>query len=138
MPIAFLQWQDEAPFPKTVLRGTKARGRAYENKVGKFLAREAEGLGAIIHDHQWLEFGGMWIQPDFVLEFSGGGAILLEAKLTYTRDAFSQLSRYAEVLEPYYSSLIPALVCRNLTYETPEPIRRFCDLTPWGTWHLFL
>ena len=138
MATAELYWTDAGPFPRSTLRGTKARGRTYENKVAKVLKKESEELDLFFRDHMWLDMDGIWIQPDFVLESPGGGALLLEAKLTYTRDAFEQLVRYAHVLEPYYSSVAPILVCRNLTYDTPEPVRNFCDLTPWCTWHLFL
>lgn len=104
-----LYWAKPCPPPPGrgghATRGSKAQGLSYEKKLGQALAQWPAGAGSAprIHHGQWFEFCDSGVvrhcQPDFMFR-RGGTAVVIEAKLTDTPRAYSQLrGLYFPVLE---------------------------------------
>lgn len=121
---------DPPRFPVRGYKGSKARGRAYERKVGEWLKPIAASLGAELHDHPWLAGP---CQPDFVIEFASSACIVVEAKLTQANCA-AQLNKYRRALFP--RQVITVQVCRRLIF--PASIDCFEELTDNDTMLLWL
>lgn len=136
-----IQLVPTGPFVSTPQVGTKGRGKTYERKVGKVLAKQAELLDWELLDHWWLcnpvGSGSVWSQPDFVLISPSDCAIVFESKLTWV-DCTFQLQKYTSLLTQLGYSSFGICVCRNLTPLSPTPISTFDDIYPGATWHLFL
>ena len=97
------------PYPRVAgLKGTKARGLAYERKVGRVLAALADECGFTLYDHPWLAGP---CQPDYVLESASGACLVVETKLTQV-DCTAQLAKYRAALAP--RSVVGVQVCRRL------------------------
>lgn len=139
-------WLPECPHPPTRLNGSKARGCAYEKKVAKQLATICLELGWTLRAQEWIllppglifSLNCRHLSPDFVLESPSGGVLLLEAKLTYTEDAWPQLYKYETALQAMGHQVSSAQVCRNLTPFAPASVADFEDLYPGALWHLYL
>ena len=95
-----IRWARECSKPdfshETPRKGTKAAGLAYERAL-------ATALGSAARHGPWFEFedrnGLGHCQPDFLLR-KGDQILVLEAKLTTTREAWAQLEwLYFPVLE---------------------------------------
>lgn len=132
-----MRWSPDGPYSPQPLSGTKARGRAYEHRVGKRLAKLATALGWTLRDHEWLEHDGHWLQPDFVLQAPSGCCVLIECKLTWV-ECQPQILRYCAALEAGGFFCTPVLCVRNLTPECPSTIHQLEDAVPWAIWHLLL
>jgi len=116
--------------------GSRGRGRSYEKRVGAHLHRIcAENLWRL-RDHEWIDTGAGFLQPDFVIE-RPDDAILIECKLTWL-DCSQQVSKYLRVLEELGLTPVPLLVCRNLTPSAPAPIHSLDELRPNAVWHLWI
>jgi hypothetical protein len=125
------------PFPSTVLSPAQARGRRYERAVGKLLFSLCSPLGWAVRDHEWLLTpSGAWLQPDLFLEAPGGGAILLEVKLSYTPDAWIQLACYRRVIHELTGvHAMIAVVCKHLRPGASHVVGEFEDLEEGCVWH---
>ena len=124
-----IRWARECPPPEIATRsragGAKARGRAYEKAL--------EGaLPAGSHRGLWFEYedrnGPGWCSPDFLLR-RNGEILVLEAKLTATREAWSQVEDlYFPVLECAlrgHARIGGAIVAKNLPSWLPSSL--ICD-----------
>lgn len=108
---------------KPRLRGARAKGITYENKIGKRLKKEAESgeLFGELRLSQWFSFfdknGHGYCQTD-ILVITPSLVFILECKLTYTEWAWSQLRElYKPVVEKVFERpSIVVQVCRNLHY----------------------
>lgn len=115
------------------LKGARARGKTYERKVGKQLAKRAEKLSVDLKSQEWLEFtdanGYGYCQPDFYF-VCDGFVILVECKLTQTQTAFDQMTKlYMPVLKHIYAMpIIPVQVFKNIKRHTPNLIKDITDL----------
>ncbi len=83
--------------PPRFRSGTRARGAAYENRVGLWLARQAVELGWLLHNHPWLACGNRVCQPDFLLVSPSNCIILVEVKLIQC-DCSGQIAKYKQAL----------------------------------------
>ena len=119
------------------LSGTKAKGSAYEKRVGVILQRKAKELGWKLYDHPWLETDRGFRQPDFLLVSPSSCVVVAECKLTWL-DCSAQLLLYSRVLSEMGLKPVPLLVCRNLTPAAPAPIHEFEELEAWSVWHLWI
>jgi hypothetical protein len=103
---------------RSSLTGTKARGQAFERKVGKILEKLCVEANWTLHDHQWFIYtcgsDTKYFQPDFIIERPGEKGILIEAKLTWV-DTSLQLNRYIEYLKIIGMVCFPLTVVKNLT-----------------------
>lgn len=134
------------PLPKR-LRGSKAKGVAYEKKVVRELPRR---LGLSLTYHQWIE----WTQRDGQKGFAEPEGwfelqdeiILIECKLTGIHFGHGQMT---DTYKPLLEFLFPdkpircLMICRGVLPSTPGPfvnsIEEFIqsDL-PLATWHFLL
>lgn len=129
-----------SPFAPGSVTGTKAQGRAYEKKVGKFLRRACDEAGWRLWDHQWFEYKGKevkYFQPDFVIEREGQEGILIEVKLTYV-DTSKQLNKYLEYLRLFGLNCFPITIVRNLVPVMPEYMNDFSKVTANSVLHLWI
>lgn len=102
------------PAPRR-LRGSKALGLAYENALARALPEWKHG--------EWFEFDGGACQFDF-LTISSDEVWILEAKLSYTDGAWSQLDKYCRVAHlAFQRPSFGVLVCKHLA----PPIARTVD-----------
>jgi hypothetical protein len=134
-PLLYPRWAANGPYDPESLCGTRAAGIRYELAVGKLLQTKADELGWNLRNHPWIETPSRWLQPDFVLEAPSGKGIVFECKLTWV-DAWSQIQRYKIALKLLGLPCVGALVCKNLTPDTPKFIRQFEDITNDCIWHL--
>src|SRR5256885_1619164 len=91
-----LQWVElcwNSPWPKVRLRGSKARGITYQNRLGNHLRNQ---FGEQLYSGQWLRYldanGPGFAQPDFYL-VGPHSTIVWEAKLTQREQAYRQISQ---------------------------------------------
>lgn len=105
------------PLRRQRATGSKAAGLAYEKKLGKLLPPEAKhGLWIKFED----AFGPGWCQPDYIFAWHRR-LVVLEAKLSYTEDAWSQLENLYLPLVSFIAEK-PAYgvqACKWLTPLTP-------------------
>ena len=133
------------PFSKSCSTGTRARGLAYERKVGKFLRRACDAAGWKLWDHQWFEYKNKeekeekvcHFQPDFIIERPGQDGILIEVKLTYI-DTKEQLNKYLKFLGIFGINCFPVTIVRNLVPGIPEYINNFNEIKPNSVLHLWM
>ena len=136
------------PFSKSCSTGTRARGFAYERKVGKFLRRACDAAGWKLWDHQWFEYKNKeekeekeekvcHFQPDFIIERPGQDGILIEVKLTYI-DTKEQLNKYLKFLGIFGINCFPVTIVRNLVPGIPEYINNFNEIKPNSVLHLWM
>ena len=133
------------PFSKSCSTGTRARGHAYERKVGKFLRRACDAAGWKLWDHQWFEYKNKeekeekvcHFQPDFIIERPGQDGILIEVKLTYI-DTKEQLNKYLKFLGIFGINCFPVTIVRNLVPGIPEYINNFNEIKPNSVLHLWM
>ena len=92
--------------------GTRARGGAYERKVGRWLVGQSESLGWHLHDHPWLYVGDTVCQPDFLLTSPSGCIILIEVKLTEC-DCTVQIAKYRRALASHQVTALQ--IARRIT-----------------------
>src|ERR1700675_1625475 len=98
-----------SPWPKVRLKGARAKGKAYERKVGK-LFRKLMGeqtLQGELFEGQWLAFydanGRGYAQPDYYI-LAPAVVLLVEVKLKQNTDAHLQLDQlYRPLLERLYA-----------------------------------
>lgn len=134
-----------SPFVSSWAGGTKARGLAYEKKVGKFLRRACDAAGWKLWDHQWFEYKNKegkeekvcHFQPDFIIERPGQDGILIEVKLTYI-DTKEQLNKYLKFLGIFGINCFPVTIVRNLVPGIPEYINNFNEIKPNSVLHLWM
>lgn len=93
----------------------------------------SEFIGAEFFIGQWLQFvdanGGGFAQPDLFIR-DPFGLWIVEFKLTWRPDAFSQLTElYSPLLGEIFLSIPQTLVvvCKNLTQGAPAPLRVLAD-----------
>lgn len=102
--------------PRPGGKGSKALGRTYQNKVGKFIRRKFPDLVT----GQWFEYvdanGRGWCETDHYLVFEDQ-VILFECKLTQTHVAFLQMDElYKPILRKIYGKPVTGVqVCKHLT-----------------------
>jgi hypothetical protein len=116
----------KGPFgPQGRKKGAKARGLAFERDVAKALPRpEAWAF------NPWYQFGdrngGGYAQPDFVLR-TKTAVLVLECKLTDTREAYDQLrGLYFPILEHVYGLPVSGIViAKNLAPASQPPCLTF-------------
>lgn len=142
-----LRWAElssKAPWPRLRRRkGAKARGLAYERKLGLFLSKK---YPSATHLGEWFHFldanGSGYAQPDAYVVFPSL-VVAFECKLTQTVRAELQLRElYLPLLAHVYSRpVVGVQVCKYLVAEPGErlikgPEAAFAkgDLTIW-TWH---
>ena len=105
------------------MRGTKALGRAYEGRVGRYL----RGLfGSGVHSGAWFEFidangpGCCQVDHYIVLE---GQILLVECKLSETSRAWGQIGQlYRPVLEQYFALPVTGVQCARHLRSGQRPI----------------
>ena len=109
------------------LRGATAEGLRYESRV----AALARSLGLRVKHGQWFRFrdaGGVgYCQPDVLALSSAEGhhrLLVIEAKLTQTREGEAQLSRlYVPLMARLYQvPIIPILIFRNILWEAERQL----------------
>lgn len=123
-----VSWAEQCNRPHFIstkrLSGSKALGLRYERQL---LAALRTTFSSPVHRGPWFHYkdhlGDGWCQPDFICEISDG-ALVLEAKLSWTREAEKQLKNYLCVLHQVYDHVIGAVVCKNLRPETPTDLVR--------------
>lgn len=129
-----------SPFASNRLTGTKARGLAYERKVGKFLKTHCDKMGWELLDHQWFVYSNgieaKYFQPDFVISRPGQDGLLVEVKLTYV-DTTAQIQRYLNYLSIFGLSCVPLTIVRNLT-PGAQFVDSFDKILPNSVLHLWL
>lgn len=127
---------------KANMTGTRAQGRAYENKVGEFLHARCKEHNWKLWDHQWFVFSAegkrTYFQPDFIIEKKSGN-LLIETKLTYL-DTTEQINRYLYFLDLFGLTCSPVTIVKNLTPFIPKDrlVRQFSDITHNSVFHLWL
>lgn len=115
------------------LKGARAKGKTYERKVGKKLAYRADKLNIELRSQEWIEYedtnGYGYCQPDYYF-ICNGFIILAECKLTYTEQAFNQMTQlYMPVLKHIYKvPVIPVQVFKNLRCHLPNMVRDITDI----------
>lgn len=121
--------------------GTKARGYAFERKVGKILEKLCEESGWKLWDHQWFTYtcGNevKYFQPDFIIERPGEDGIIVEVKLTYV-DTNLQLDKYLKYLRIFGIVCFPITIVRNLTPSVTKVVDDFSKITPNSVLHLWI
>lgn len=129
-----------SPFPPSRASGTRARGLAYERKVGKFLSRLCAKEEWKLWDHPWFEYNdGIrvgYFQPDFIVERPSGN-LLIEVKLTYV-DTRVQVQKYLKYLKVIGLVCAPVIVVKNLTPTTPSFVNDFNEIYPNSVLHLWI
>lgn len=115
-------------------------GVGYEKKVFKEIRKKE----VMVRKGQWIAFedenGPGMAQTDFLVQ-TEGGLVVLEAKLTFTHEAWDQLSfKYVpllEAVEPPSVEIIPAQVCKSLTPEIDGTVvvEDFSEIRAWAVWH---
>lgn len=131
-------WHSVGPsFPRSRFTRAQRLGLVYERRVREVLLPVVGTLGWLLRDHEWfLTRSGSWLQPDFFLE-APAGAILLEAKLTFTVEGVVQLARYRREIQAVTGiQAVPALVCKNLLQGCPKVVGEFEDIEGGCVWHL--
>lgn len=131
-------WYKEGPpLPRSRFTRAQRLGLAYEKRVREVLLSTVGALGWTLRDHEWfLTTSGSWCQPDFFLE-APAGAILLEAKLTFTAEGTLQLARYRREIQAVTGiQAVPVLVCKNLTRGCPKVVGEFEEIEGGCIWHL--
>ena len=125
-----LKWvalADRNPYPgPRRLRGTKAAGIAFQNKVGRFLAGEidAKRLAGKLYSDLWLMFedsgGNGFAQPDHFL-LQPERIVLLECKLSQNTTAWAQIEGlYKPLLEHLFQRpVLGVQVFHRMRYEEP-------------------
>jgi hypothetical protein len=120
--ISQLRWAElvtRSPHPKVRLRGTKARGKAYERQFQRHFSSSLPSEAAIFHN-QWIEFadcnGTGYAQPDSYLVLKSR-VICFECKLTETLAGYRQLTGlyYPLLLAIYERPVVLVLTCKNLS-----------------------
>lgn len=121
--------------------GTKARGYAFEKKVGKLLTKWCEESGWKLWDHQWFVYTCneevKYFQPDFIIERPGAEGVVIEVKLTYV-DTSLQLNKYLKYLSIFGITCFPTTIVRNLTPSTVKVIDDFNKISPDSVLHLWI
>lgn len=121
--------------------GTKARGYAFEKKVGKLLTKWCEESGWKLWDHQWFVYTRneeiKYFQPDFIIERPGKEGIVIEVKLTYV-DTSLQLNKYLRYLSIFGITCFPTTIVRNLTPSAIKVIDDFNKISPNSVLHLWI
>ncbi len=120
--VEHLRWARLAqnPWPKQRLIGLPAQGLAYERQIAKALPKARRGV--------WVQFcdanGEGFCCPDFVLKLDGQ-VIILEAKLTDCKEAYSQLARlYIPVFQHLLRTDVEGIViAKNLHRGSLIPAR---------------
>lgn len=132
-------WHSVGPsFPRSRFTRAQRLGLAYERRVLQVLLPVVGTLGWTLRDHEWfLTAQDSWCQPDFFLESPGGGAILLEAKLTFTVEGMVQLARYRREIQAVTGiQAVPVMVCKNLLRGCPKVVGEFEEIEGGCVWHL--
>lgn len=115
------------------LKGSRAKGKTYERKVGKQLRKRADKLKVDLHPQEWIEYedanGYGYCQPDYYL-VCDGFILLAECKLTQTDSAFNQMTKlYMPVLKYMYDMpIIPIQIFKNIKRHTPNLIKDITEL----------
>ena len=129
-----------SPFAATPSSGSRARGLAYERKVGKVLASHCAKAGWKLWDHQWFAYkddsGIKYFQPDFIIERENDN-VLIEVKLTFV-DTNTQVNKYLHYLKIFGLECFPLIIVRNLTPTAPLIITDFDKITPNAVLHLWI
>ena len=100
-------------------KGSKGAGIRFERSLAKALKHAIHG--------QWFHFidanGPGWCQPDLII-CGKKRTIVLECKLTFTRDAHDQLEGlYRPILtKAYGTEVVGVVVCKNLTPYMPGEV----------------
>lgn len=127
-----------SPFPAQKNSGTRAKGIAYEKKVGKWVQKT---FPYKVWDHQWFEYKNgttiRYFQPDFIIERPGEQGILIEVKLTYV-DTSMQLNKYLKYLSIFGISCFPLTIVKNLVPTMPAFVSDFNEIKPNSILHLWL
>ena len=142
--IQSLEWAKLAPMgpwgnKKPRAKGVKAKGLAYERKVGVELSRLVSS-DLYVHSGQWIHFqdsqGLGWAQPDYYI-VADNGILLLECKLSQKREAWDQLRNlYAPLLEFIYGTqVLCTQVCKHLSFDDGSIVTDFAQLRDGSTWH---
>lgn len=128
------------PFAPVSLSGSRARGLAYERKVGKVLASRCAKAGWKLWDHQWFAYkddlGVKHFQPDFIIERETDN-VLVEVKLTFV-DTSAQINKYLHYLKIFGLNCFPLVIVRNLVPTTSLIITDFGKITPNAVLHLWI
>ncbi len=128
-------------FTPSKLKGSRAKGLAYQRQVEKELA----SLWAGVRSGQWFlffdAFGRGHAQPDAFVVFPTH-VLLFEIKLTQTHEAFLQMAQlYSPILEHVYKRPIMTVqICKILRYEPESPVsgKELTGLLLGNhTWHFF-
>lgn len=140
-----LAWAFLSPkplFQPKRLRGARARGLAYERKVGRHLEQLlAQGqLHGRLFSGQWLYFeddgGPGHAQPDHFI-VRPDSVLLLECKLTQTDLAWEQVEGlYSPLLKHLFNlPVVGVQVCRNLRRADSSLVHSPAGLRHGSTWH---
>ena len=138
--------EEVAPPPwaaKQVVTGTKARGYAYERKVGRVLKKICDEKNWKLWDHQWFVYvrgtETKYFQPDFIVERPNEPGIVVEVKLTYV-DASLQFNKYKEYLSLYGIECFPVVVARHLHPSVVKElvVDDFNKVQAGSVWHLWV
>lgn len=128
------------PFAPVPPSGSRARGLAYERKVGKLLAIHCAKAGWRLWDHQWFvykdDLGIKHFQPDFIIERETDN-VLVEVKLTFV-DTTAQINKYLHYLKIFGLDCFPIVIVRNLTPTAPAVVTDFDKITPNVVLHLWI
>lgn len=128
------------PFAPVPLSGSRARGLAYERKVGKMLTAHCAKAGWKLWDHQWFAYkdvsGVKHFQPDFIIERETDN-VLVEVKLTFV-DTSAQINKYLHYLKIFGLNCFPLVIVRNLTPTASLIITDFNKITPNAVLHLWI
>lgn len=111
---------------KKKLKGSAARGLAFQRKVGKRLKQliALEELFGILKDGEWYEFidqeGIGFCQPDFELHYPDH-IVCIECKLTQTPNAHLQVAElYKPVLQRVYQKKVFAIQATPMLIYKPN------------------
>lgn len=122
----------ESPWPKLKLKGSRAKGKTYERRVGKYLRAAFAGAPTDFFEGQWLSFydanGRGYAQPDIYMVFPTF-VLVVEVKLKQNTLAHKQLDGlYRPLLERLYQR--PTLLLQVFKFPRWEADeRRVADWT---------
>lgn len=142
--LSFAQLSPTGPWAKSRLRGSKAKGIAYERRVQrklKEMVREGS-LSCSLFPSQWIEFydenGRGWAQPD-IYGVGEDWVLLVECKLTQQEWGYAQMNNlYRPLLEWIYKRPVLCLqAAHNLIYSNRlcSPQERISLPEGFWTWH---
>ncbi len=119
------------------LRGSRAKGKTYERKFGRFLPGAS---GCEVFSGQWIHFrdknGTGYAQPDYFITLPNR-IQLFECKLGQDPSAWPQMRQlYAPLLEAALGKPVDCiLVCYHLRNDDGGIIREYREVRDGATWH---